>query len=234
MKNITIIIASAIIIVMLLLHDCSNTALLDVYKKKYEAQLLLDDSVRHYKDKYGKSVSSIGVLEVQNAKQVLDLKSDKEIVKYLQSEVKKYKGQKPEVITVVKETVKFDTIIETDSTIVYIDSAGNKEVEYLIDFNGPWVFLSGKVNSKTSDISIELDNKYSVAFIRNKRTKKMEVFVTNENPYCEISEMLAYKVTMPKPKKFGLGVMAGYGINVTNAQPAPFIGIGISYNLIKF
>ncbi len=219
---------------MLLLHDCSNTALLDVYKKKYEAQLLLDDSVRHYKDKYGRSVSSIGVLEVQNAKQVLDLKSDKEIVKYLQSEIKKYKGQKPEVITVVKETVKFDTIIETDSTIIYIDSAGNKEVEYLVDFNGPWVFLSGKVNSKTSDISIELDNKYSVAFIKNRRTKKMEVFVTNENPYCEISEMLAYKVTMPKPKKFGLGVMAGYGINVTNAQPAPFIGVGISYNLIRF
>jgi hypothetical protein len=46
--------------------------------------------------------------------------------------------------------------------------------------------------------------------------------------------MLAYKVTIPKPKNFGVGVLAGYGINLVNAKPAPFIGIGISYNLFKF
>jgi hypothetical protein len=232
--NISIIVMLTALVIILLISDCSNMALVKKYKNKYESQLLVLDTVTHYKDKYGRAVSKIGVLEVQNAKQVLEIKSDKEIVKYLQSEVKKYKSQKPEIITVVEERVKFDTIIETDSVIVYTDSAGNKEVEYVIDFNGPWVYLYGKVNSKTSDISIELDNKYSVAFIKNKRTKKMEVFVTNENPYCEISEMLAYKVTIPKPKNFGVGVLAGYGINLVNAKPAPFIGIGISYNLFKF
>lgn len=223
-----------VIVIILLISDCSNMALVKNYKNKYESQLLVLDTVKHYKDKYGRSVATIGVLEVQNAKQVLQIKSDKEIVKALQTEIQRYKGKKPETITVFQDRVKFDTIIKTDSMLVYIDSTGNKEVEYTVNFNGPWVFLNGKVNSKTSDISIEIDNKYSVAFIKNRKTKKMEVFVTNENPYCEISEMLAYKVTMPKPKNFGVGVLAGYGINLTNAQPAPFIGIGISYNLFKF
>ena len=35
--------------------------------------------------------------------------------------------------------------------------------------------------------------------------------------------------TKPKPKPFGIGVNAGYGIN-----GEPYIGVGVSYNLIRF
>lgn len=36
-----------------------------------------------------------------------------------------------------------------------------------------------------------------------------------------------------KPKRFGLGIQAGYGTTVTNIKPAPYVGVGISYNLIR-
>ena len=102
-----------IIIFVLLMADCVHRSTIQDFKTKYESQLLILDTVKHYKDKYGKSVAAIGVLEVQNAKQILELKSDKEIVKALQFEVQKYKNQKPEVVTVVHEKVKFDTIFKT-------------------------------------------------------------------------------------------------------------------------
>jgi hypothetical protein len=236
MKNIntTLIITLITIIIILLISNCSNKALVTKYKAKYQSQLLVLDTVTHYKDKYGRAVSKIGVLEVENAKQVLEIKSDREIVKALQTEIQRYKNKKPEVITVFQERVKFDTIFETDSTIIYIDSTGKEREEFLVKFNNDWVNLNGKVNFQSSDISIEFNNKYSVAFIRNKKTKKMEVLVTNENPYSKVSEIMAYKVTQPKPKHFGVGITGGYGLDLINFKPVPYIGVGVSYNLFKF
>lgn len=233
MKNITLGILVVVIIILLMI-DCSHRGTLQQYKNKYDSQLLLLDTVKYYKDKYGATVSSIGVLEVQNAKQVLELKSDREIVKYLQSEIQKYKNKKPEVITVIQEKIKFDTIFETDSTIIYIDSTGKEREEFLVKFNNDWVKLKGKVNFQSSDISIEINNKYSVAFMRNKKTKKMEVLVTNDNPYSKVTDMLAYKVTLPKPKHFGIGITGGYGLDLMNFRPVPYIGVGVTYNVIKF
>ena len=233
MKDITTGIL-VIIIFVLLMADCIHRSTIQDFKTKYESQLLILDTVKHYKDKYGKSVAAIGVLEVQNAKQILELKSDKEIVKALQTEIQKYKNKKPEVITVIQEKIKFDTIIETDSTIIYIDSTGKEREEFIVKFNNNWVNLNGKVNFQSSDISIEFNNKYSVAFIRNRKTKKMEVLVTNENPYSKVSEIMAYKVTQPKPKHFGVGISGGYGLDLINFKPVPYIGVGISYNLFKF
>jgi hypothetical protein len=233
MKN-TLLGILVVIIIILLMIDCNRKSTLQNYKSKYENQLLLLDTVKYYKDKYGATVSSIGVLEVQNAKQVLELKSDREVVKYLQSEIQKYKGKKPETITVIQERIKFDTIIETDSTIIYIDSTGKEREEFIVKFNNDWVNLNGKVNFQSSDISIEINNKYSVAFIKNKKTKKMEVLVTNDNPYSKVTDMVAYKVTQPKPKHFGLGITGGYGLDLINFKPVPYIGVGITYNVIKF
>lgn len=235
MKDITTGIL-VIIIFVLLATDCSHRNVIQDFKTKYENQLLLLDTVKHFKDKYGKSVAAIEILQVQNAEKILELKSDREIVKALQFEVQKYKNQKlkPETITVVQEKIKFDTIFKTDSTIIYIDSTGKEREEFIVKFNDNWVNLNGKVNFQSSDISIEINNKYSVAFMRNKKTKKMEVLVTNDNPYSKVTDMLAYKITLPKPKHFGLGITGGYGLDLLNFKPVPFIGVGISYNVIKF
>ena len=39
-----------------------------------------------------------------------------------------------------------------------------------------------------------------------------------------------------KPTKWGIGIQAGYGVALPDGRPhmAPYIGIGISYNLIRF
>ena len=38
-----------------------------------------------------------------------------------------------------------------------------------------------------------------------------------------------------KPNKWGIGISAGYGLNLSNPiKPAPFIGVSLNYNFIRF
>ena len=42
--------------------------------------------------------------------------------------------------------------------------------------------------------------------------------------------------TVTKPKRWGLGLQAGYGVSFSNKQiqATPYIGIGISYNILTW
>lgn len=49
-----------------------------------------------------------------------------------------------------------------------------------------------------------------------------------------IEGVKAYRHYVP-PKRWGIGVVAGYGVAIEKpTNPVPFIGIGISYSIIKF
>lgn len=37
-----------------------------------------------------------------------------------------------------------------------------------------------------------------------------------------------------KPKRWGIGIMAGAGVGITDGRSGPMIGVGLSYNLIRF
>ena len=51
-------------------------------------------------------------------------------------------------------------------------------------------------------------------------------------PRTEYKYIANTEIMREKPKKWGLGVQAGYGIGRNGLQP--YIGVGISYNLIRF
>ena len=42
--------------------------------------------------------------------------------------------------------------------------------------------------------------------------------------------------TVTKPKRWGIGLQAGYGVSLHNGQvfPAPYIGVGLSYSIINW
>ena len=39
-----------------------------------------------------------------------------------------------------------------------------------------------------------------------------------------------------KPKRWGIGLQAGYGVSLHNGEvfPAPYIGVGLSYSIINW
>lgn len=69
----------------------------------------------------------------------------------------------------------------------------------------------------------------------NRQEKKYTATVTSDNKLFQVTEIRSIKVASVKPKKFGIGVQVGYGINFKDEIKAqPYIGVGASYNLIRF
>jgi len=73
---------------------------------------------------------------------------------------------------------------------------------------------------------------------KKETTNGIEVFATSSNPAVSITniqgsiiDLTAYN-KYQKSKPFGIGLQVGYGIGGSGLTP--FIGIGISYNIIKF
>ena len=60
------------------------------------------------------------------------------------------------------------------------------------------------------------------------RLEEIEIY-----PKKEIITIQTEKViTVPKPTRFGIGVQAGYGVTPKGFQP--YVGVGISYNILAF
>ena len=60
-----------------------------------------------------------------------------------------------------------------------------------------------------------------------------QVDAATANPYNKISGLKAFRVADKKPKKFGVGIQAGYGYS-NGLQPKVYVGIGITYIIIRF
>ena len=62
-----------------------------------------------------------------------------------------------------------------------------------------------------------------------------KVIVTSLNPYVKITDIKSYKFDLPRPKKWGLGITGGYGMNPQKiGEFFPYIGLGLSYNFVRF
>ena len=105
-------------------------------------------------------------------------------------------------------TIPEETIVIQDSLIIISDSVGALPVQqkhYRADEYEAWV----------SGYRPRLDSIYVFPETR---------YITNE-----------IKVKR-KPTKWGIGIQAGYGVALPDGKPqmAPYIGIGISYNIVRF
>lgn len=173
----------------------------------------LSDSLFYYKNKEGQDVAKINSLVTENANQFLEIQTKDSIILELQKEVKRNKSKIKDggSVTIVKTETVIDTLfLNNDSDYHYSDK--------WIDWN-----LSLR-DSIEFDLSVR--NDYSIVIGREKSQYYAEI--TNQNPYTKTNVFRTYQVTMPKPKKFGLGIQVGYGFE------GPYIGIGIQYNLITF
>lgn len=235
MKNF-LILSLTIMMVFLLLHDCSSANKYLNLQEKYDMNIsALQDTVVHYKDENGLQAAKIGVLHSSNAAMIADIGIEKETVKLLKQEVLHYKN-KVVTSTVFQTVTQFDTTFTTD-TMYYkeIDTVLHVKESfptYGVKFNDSWINIEGTVDKETTTLTIGMNNEYAVSVVKKKR--KYEAIVKNSNPYCYTKDIAAYKLDMPKPKKFGIGVSVGYGLDLLTLRPSPYVGVGISYNLIRF
>ena len=90
---------------------------------------------------------------------------------------------------------------------------------------------------------IRLELKDTLFQITTKETVKGQDFWTvrakNTNPYVKITDMSAVRIQIPKEKsRWSISAQVGYGVSMTPdkkfTHPAPYIGVGLSYNIFTF
>ena len=95
--------------------------------------------------------------------------------------------------------------------------------------------IEGTSNEKGISLNeIKIPNTLSFA-IGDKKTgffkSEYRIEAVNSNPYITTTGIDAYTLQVPK-KRFGVAVFAGYGI--TESGLSPMVGVGLSYQLLRF
>lgn len=170
-----------------------------------------------------------------------------------QSSAKYYKAQVNQVgdslMKVLMKAVRGNTVSATQAVIKttrsggdWVDGAFGFDSKdpcnpvYSKIFVSPWDSVSIAASSKGIRFDYVTYNSFRIeqAIKKNGLFKKPDLTVTmfNENPYTQTLGLQSFHVSYPD-RRFGIGPVIGLGWS-TSLVPAPIIGIGITYNLLRF
>lgn len=127
----------------------------------------------------------------------------------------------PVVVTDTTTVVRVDTI--HIRTPIYIRSHvvdTVKVIDTLISRDTLYIPITQRVYQ---------DSSYT-AYVSGYLPSLDSIEVYNRTVYRDITTTIT--PTKPRPKRWGLGVQAGYGIGINGLQP--YIGVGFSYNVFVF
>jgi hypothetical protein len=68
------------------------------------------------------------------------------------------------------------------------------------------------------------------------RTRKMyKATINYDNPYLSVVDIKSFKMNKVKPRRVGIGLQAGYGFGIYDktAKLTPYLGVGLSWNIIS-
>ena len=213
-----VVLLGLILLISLMFKECTYKQR-EIDTRKLIAQL--NDSLVSYRDKEGKLISKISSIEVDNMNFFKQLEVKDKTIKELQNLVKK--GTL--MASILKTETKVDTIVKTK-----IVKDGEEDIMFETDFNlKDWIWGTISMDKDTTAMVLFVRNQYDITLSKEK--EGTYVNVSNNNPFSVTKEIRSvYK--LPKPKKFGVGISAGYGITAQGLSP--YIGVGINYNLINF
>jgi hypothetical protein len=181
----------------------------------------LTDSIKYYKDNYNVLHSRISIIEADNFTKI---KSKDKDIQELQELVKKYKNV--QAATVIKTETK---VVEKIVNKPIFDTISRETAYYSkFDLDG---FVWGEIIAKkdSTDLILNIRNDFNIVSHYDKG--KLVLDISDKNPYTVTKSQRSY-INLPKQKKWGLGINAGYGISKNDLSP--YIGLGVNYNLINF
>ena len=248
-----ILLVLAIVFLFLFIRSCNgNDRQINTLKQNV---FTLKDSLRTYKDKTGQLVYEKGALISENG----DLKS---LNVDLANEVKNLKDHPLVVIKTVVKVVHDTTYIEIKSTNPGKWNGNTFTQNFEWDLNNKYslenyrliegnfdIYVDSTFKLSTSKMKIikdELSMSMSTGLTENK-DGILEIFVKSDYPGFKVSKLDGALIDPKKsdvlkkyfpPKRWGLGLYAGYGvsINPTTFSPATCIqiGVGVQYNILQW
>lgn len=232
-------------IIILLLG--AGVAIFSYKYHKAEGQIVIwNDSTYYYKNKYG---------EEYNAKNAYILKSE-QLQQYNDELYKEYKSLKdnPVVITKTKIITKIDTLQTLPYDIQFNDSMiawkwkANDKDYYKLNGNSK-VDLTNENSPQTTIDNLEIDAKLSLNVIDN--GQQLAVIAKTDNPYMKLDSMQSVIIdplesptikNCFKPKRWGLSVYLGLGVNCgydpinknVGLNIGPSAGVAVTYDLVQW
>ena len=119
-----------------------------------------------------------------------------------------------------------DTISVTPHNAILLPFNFSKKDNYLD--------LSGNFNSQGKlDISLKMDVPIDLWMTVQKKSKEPTVLLTSKNSYIKALSISSLKFDSPKPKKYNISLVVGYGLT-KNLETSPFIGVALGRSIIRF
>ena len=114
--------------------------------------------------------------------------------------------------------------------------------EKKFDFSNNWRLLSGSMLYQNDSLSLHFDKDivnfdYTIGL-----DKDNNIHIKSDNPFVKYNEISGFTVPKPRPKRWGLSVYAGFGINLgynpfqqkTQMTLGPSVGFAVTYDLIQW
>ena len=202
----------------------------DAKKSSIQNIVALTDSIKQYSGKNSELVAQKTILEG-------DIELLKQTNKDLYDKLNSIKVNDPNTVIQVSgnidyNSVKKDTVWvcqkeQTESSVVS-DSIIYKN----FDFSNKYRELTGTVWKKDSLIGLNIE-KDKMFFDYTIAIKNDQLYITSDNPYVQYNSLTGYVNQIPKEKKWSIGPVIGVGFS-TSGKITPYIGVGLSYNLIRW
>lgn len=230
-----LLLIALIFTVLICMKYCKKTENIVKINTIYEH---INDSITHYKNKYNEQVNKTSLLQGDNIKLLINIKTNNKSIISLQKEVKQYKNQVKDGgnVTIIGDNTTFTATTATSITISPVNKTDSLLVYSTENKDTTWIKYKIVANKDSTNIQLKIKNEYTVVIGEEKISlfkKTPIVLVTNKNPYTFINELKAFKVESKIRNHVGIGIQAGYGIGLFTYKPEPFIGIGIHYNLLN-
>lgn len=232
------IVGVIIIIILTILYSKSQKQLHQA-NNLYEAT---NAKLEKWVDKDGVNRAKIQVLETEKTSDFIKLNSKDSIIIELQNNVKEMKKylKKQGSVTNISTSTTIDAISETE---VIPNEVESEYPIYWSKFNlkdkddFSWVFGESFATKDSTTLNLKIKNKYSLTLGLEPQgffglgKPKPFADVKNYNPYSTTESLRTYQVSLPKPKKWGLGPVVAYGIG--NDGLGWFLGVGGTYTIIR-
>ncbi len=221
----------SIAILLLLYKSCNDSNRVSNVKEFYKNVI---DTMRVSRNKFGKSYQTS---VISQKKMLLDLQSRDTAIIELQDAVKYYRKELSKAgssVTVYETNTIIDTILSVETNTIVKNDLDTVEIKS-ISFHDDYVDVELSIEEDSARLSLQTKDKFIVTIGEEGFWKKKRfVEVTNSNPYSSLNYLKTYEVKQPKRKWFSIGIQAGYGIDLVDLKPKPYIGVGIQVNLINF
>ena len=145
---------------------------------------------------------------------------------FIGSEIQKMYKDTKEVIKYVKTIEKRIDTLYLDRKIIEKEIVYKEKYRYKLKDEEKLIKYDTICNEIVDNLKEQLANCDSIVLLKDKIIVKTDSIVVFKDKIID-------KLVIPKPKPFGVGVQVG-ATTTDFKEVKPYIGIGISYNLIRF